>query len=125
MSYEKVSHEEVEQVSDAMYFLSEPLGCRQVGVTLSRCPSGWNSKPHDHADDGQEEVYVLVHGTADVRIDGETVPMEDGDAIWISPAATRQIRNGERESTFVLISAPEFESDDVAEESWRLTGFTG
>jgi len=31
MSYRTVTYEDVEQVSDAMHFLSEPLGCRQVG----------------------------------------------------------------------------------------------
>jgi uncharacterized cupin superfamily protein len=125
MSYEKVHHGDVEQVSDAMYFLSEPLGCRQVGVTLSRCPPGWKSKPHDHEEDGHEEVYILISGTANIRIDDESVAMTDGDAIWITHTATRQIRNGEEESTFVLISAPEFDSGNSSKEAWSLTGFQG
>ena len=125
MSYRKVNYEEVEQVSDAMHFLSEPLGCRRVGVTFSRCPPDWNSKPHDHADDGHEEVYVLVSGTAEVRIDEESVPVEEGDAVWIAPGATRQIRNGEKESAFVLISAPEFDTSGTSEDAWVLTGFQG
>jgi len=125
MSYRTVNYEDVEQVSDAMHFLSEPLGCRQVGVTFSRCPPDWNSKPHDHADDEHEEVYVLVQGSAEVRIDDESVDMETGDAVWIAPEATRQIRNGEDESAFVLISAPEFDPDDTAADAWRITGFPG
>lgn len=125
MSYRKVNYEDVEQVSDAMHFLSEPLGCRQVGVTFSRCPPQWNSKPHDHTDDEQEEVYVLVRGSAEVRIDEESVPVEEGDAVWISPEATRQIRNGGEESAFVLISAPEFDSNGDSDDAWSLTGFQG
>ena len=125
MSYRTVNYEDVEQVSDAMHFLSEPLGCRQVGVTFSRCPPDWNSKPHDHADDEHEEVYVLVQGSAEVRIDGDSVEMETGDAVWIAPEATRQIRNGADESAFVLISAPEFDSDDTVAETWRINGFPG
>ena len=125
MSYRTVNYEDVEQVSDAMHFLSEPLGCRQVGVTFSRCPPDWNSKPHDHADDEHEEVYVLVQGSADVRIDDESVAMETGDAVWIAPEATRQIQNGADESAFVLISAPEFDSDDRAADTWRINGFPG
>ena len=125
MSYRKVNYEDVEQVSDANHFLSEPLGCRQVGVTFSRCPPGWNSEPHDHVDDEHEEVYVLVSGTAEVRIDQESVPVEEGDAVWIAPEATRQIRNGEEESAFVLISAPEFDSSGSSDEAWNLTGFQG
>lgn len=125
MNYRKVNYEDVEEVSDAMHFLSEPLGCRQVGVTFSRCPPEWNSKPHDHSDDEHEEVYVLVSGTAEVEIDDETIPVEPGDAVWIAPEVTRQIRNGAEESAFVLISAPEFDSAGSSEEEWSLTGFQG
>jgi len=125
MSYRTVNYEDVEQVSDAMHFLSEPLGCRQVGVTFSRCPPDWNSKPHDHADDEHEEVYVLVQGSAEVRVDDESVEMETGDAVWIAPEATRQIQNGADESAFVLISAPEFESDGDMADAWGITGFQG
>lgn len=125
MTYQKVNYTDVEPVSDAMHFLSEPLGCQQVGVTITRCRPEWRSKPHDHADDGQEEIYVLMRGTATVRIDDEDVSVEGGDAIWIAPEVTRQIRNGEEESAFVLISAPEFDSSETSEDTWSLTGFQG
>ena len=125
MSYRTVNYADVEQVSDAMHFLSEPLGCRQVGVTFSRCPPDWNSKPHDHSDDEHEEVYVLVQGGAEVRIDDESVTMKTGDAVWIAPEATRQIQNGEDESAFVLISAPEFDSDGNGADAWGINGFQG
>ena len=125
MSYRTVNYEDVEQVSDAMHFLSEPLGCRQVGVTFSRCPPDWNSKPHDHADDEHEEVYVLVQGSAEVRINDESVEMETGDAVWIAPEATRQIRNGADESAFVLISAPKFDSDGTGTDAWIINAFQG
>jgi len=125
MSYRKVNYESVEQVADAMHFLSEPLGCREVGITFSRCPPEWNSQPHDHADDEHEEVYLLVGGAADVRVDQEVVPTEAGDAVWIAPEATRQIRNGEEESAFILISAPGSDSSESPDDAWSLTGFHG
>jgi mannose-6-phosphate isomerase-like protein (cupin superfamily) len=61
---------------------------------------------HDHADEDHEEVYVLVEGEATVEIEGEELSMEAGDAVRVSPDATRQIRNGDVESTFVLAGAP-------------------
>jgi mannose-6-phosphate isomerase-like protein (cupin superfamily) len=125
MSYRKVNYKDVEKVSDAKHFLSEPLGCQQVGVTFSRCPPEWNSEPHDHADDEHEEVYVLVSGAAEVRVDRESVPVEKGDAVWIAPEATRQIRNGKQESAFVLISAPKVDASEGTDEVWNLTGFQG
>jgi len=84
-----------------------------------------NSKPHDHADDEHEEVYVLVQGSAEVRTDDESVGMETGDAVWIAPDATRQIRNGKDESAFVLISAPKFDSDGAGTDAWIINAFQG
>jgi len=126
MSYSKVNTDEVEQISNAMHFLGEPLNCRQVGVTMARCEPGWKGEPHDHTDDGHEEVYILISGEATVRIDSEDVAMESGDAVWIPPDASRQIRNGDRESSFVLVSAPEDSSGDTEGHSqWIPEGVQG
>lgn len=123
MSYSKVNTDDVEKVSDAMHFLGDPLDCRQVGVTMVRCDPGWKGKPHDHTDDEHEEVYILIEGEATVRIDDEDVSMDSGDAVWIPPAATRQIRNGDVESSFVLVSAPE--DTDEAKSQWVPRGVQG
>ena len=121
MTYQKVNYTDVEQVGDAMHFLREPLDTKQVGVTIARCKPGWNGRKHDHSDNEHEEVYVLIEGEATVVVDGESVPMEAGDAIRIPAEATRQIRNGDTESAFVLVSAPEFDADD----DWETSGFVG
>lgn len=125
MSYRKVNYEDVEQVSSAMHFLSDPLETEQVGVTIARCDPGWNSQPHDHTDNDHEEVYVLIEGAATVVVDDEPVEMEAGDALWIPPASTRQIRNGETESAFVLVSAPGLDTEDGGSGEWLLSGFAG
>lgn len=126
MPYRKVNYTDVEKVSDAMHFLREPLESESVGVTIARCEPGWIGREHDHSDDGHEEIYVLVTGAATVRVDGEDVPMENGDALWIAPNATRQIRNGDAESAFVLVSAPKFDDgDEETNGRWSLTGFPG
>lgn len=54
---------------------------------------------HDPIDEEHEEAYVLVEGEATVTVDEEEVAMTAGDAIRIPPDATRQIRNGDTEST--------------------------
>ena len=125
MSYRKVNYEAVDQVSSAMHFLREPLETEQVGVTIARCDPGWNSQPHDHTDNDHEEVYVLIEGTATVVVDEEPVEMEAGDALWISPESTRQIRNDDEECAFVLVSAPGFAESDGDEGEWSLSGFAG
>lgn len=124
MSYTKVNYEEVEEVSSAMHFLSEPLETEQVGVTIARCDPDWKSQPHDHTDNGHEEVYVLIEGEATVVVDDEPVEMATGDALWLPPEAVRQIRNGDTESAFVLVSAPSIGDEDTDGE-WLLSGFAG
>ncbi|ELY98832.1 cupin [Natrialba chahannaoensis JCM 10990] len=136
MSYRKVNYEEVDQVSSAMHVLSDPLETEQVGVTVARCDPDWKSKPHDHTDNDHEEVYVLIEGEATVVVDDDPVAMEAGDALWIPPESTRQIRNGDTESAFVLVSAPSLRNDDgdgdgdgdgggSGNGEWLLSGFAG
>ncbi|ELY52837.1 cupin domain-containing protein [Natronococcus jeotgali] len=125
MSYRKVNYEDVDQVSSAMHFLSDPLETEQVGVTVARCDPGWKSRPHDHADNEHEEVYVLIEGRATVVVDDDPVEMETGDALWIPPESTRQIRNGDDESAFVLVSAPGIADEDGENGEWLLSGFAG
>ncbi|WP_135364024.1 cupin domain-containing protein [Halosimplex halophilum] len=102
----KVNYEEVEAVGGGLHFLRDELGCEHLGVSVLECEPGWTGKPHDHADEGQEEVYVLVEGAATVTVAGDEVPMEAGDALRIDPDERRQIENGDAESTFVLVGAP-------------------
>ena len=127
MAYRKVNYETVEPVADAMHFLRDPLESDQLGVTMVRCEPDWRGLKHDHTDNQHEEVYVLIEGAATVVVDDEPVEMSPGDAIWIPPEATRQIRNGAVESAFVLVSAPasiETNTEDDA-DGWLLQGFIG
>jgi len=105
MSYTKVDYESVESVGEGMRFLRDPLDCEHLGVTVLEADPGWTGKEHDHAHDGQEEVYVLLEGTATVTVDGEDLELSAGDALRVPADATRQVHNGDAESTFVLVGA--------------------
>ncbi|WP_135662354.1 cupin domain-containing protein [Halorhabdus rudnickae] len=106
MAYTKVNYEDVDPVAESMHFLRDALDCETVGVTVLDCEPGWSGKAHDHAEEDHEEVYLLVDGQATVTIDGEDVAMQSGDAVRVPPEATREIHNGDVESTFVLVGAP-------------------
>lgn len=106
MSHTKVDYEDVDPVSEGLYFLRDALGTERMGVSVLDCDPGYSGMEHDHADDDQEEVYVLVEGEATVTVDGEAVEMTAGDALRIAPEATRRIENGDVESQFVLVGAP-------------------
>ena len=106
MSYSKVNYEET-GTSHGMHFLRPELGCDDHGVTVVDADPGWEGPEHDHADEGHEEVYLLVEGKGSVTVDGEEVSMDPGDAVRVPPEATRQLQNGDTQSQFVLTGAPE------------------
>lgn len=104
--YTKTNYEDVEPTLEAMYFLQDALDIENFGITVVECDPGWSGREHDHIDEDHEEVYLLLEGEATVTVDGEAVEMKSGDAIRIDSEATRNIENGETESTFVLVGAP-------------------
>lgn len=106
MSYTTVNYRDVDPVSEGLYFLRDPLGCEQLGLTVLECDPGWSGKEHTHVDRDHEEVYLLLEGRATVTIEGDAVEMESGDAVRILPETSRQIENGDTESRFVLAGAP-------------------
>ena len=103
--YTKTNYHDVDD-THGLHFLRDELNCENVGVTVLEADPGWEGKEHDHDEEGQEEIYLLVEGEATVTVEDEEVDLEEGDAIRIPPAATHQIHNGDVESRFVLIGAP-------------------
>lgn len=124
-TYSRVNYSEVDPVSGVMHFLRGPLDSDRLGVTVAHCDPDWKSQPHDHSQDDHEEIYVLIEGEATVVVDDDPVPMEAGDAIRIPPGVTRQIRNGETQSTFVLVSAGECSRQSDTGPDWNLDGVQG
>jgi quercetin dioxygenase-like cupin family protein len=104
MAHEKVNYEETE-TTYGMHFLRDPLGCEDHGMTVIDADPGWEGPEHEH-DEDHEEVYVLVEGEATITVNGEGVSMSAGDAVRVSPDATRQVINGDTESQFVITGAP-------------------
>lgn len=106
MTYSKVNYGDIEPKSEGMHFLRDPLAAENLGLTVVEAEPGWTGMEHDHEDEEQEEVYLLVEGEATVHVEGDAVDMEPGDALRIPPEAPRQIENGDMPSTFVMVGAP-------------------
>lgn len=49
---------------------------------------------HDHSESGQEEVYVVMEGSADFDVEGETVHADQWTALRVGPATKRKIKSG-------------------------------
>ena len=49
---------------------------------------------HDHVKDGQEEVYVVLKGTATLTADGKDILLEPGMFVRVGPRVRRKIVPG-------------------------------
>jgi mannose-6-phosphate isomerase-like protein (cupin superfamily) len=71
------------------------LGVESFGLQVLDFPGGFEHYPeHDHAADGQEEVYVVLEGSAEFTVDGERVALETGGMLWVAPASRRRLDPG-------------------------------
>jgi len=71
------------------------LGVTSFGIQLIRLPPNYADYPeHDHAEDGQEEVYVVLEGSGEMEVEGERIPFVPDVPVRVGPAARRKITAG-------------------------------
>jgi len=114
MAYETASTDDIDSVVPeefgGMWFFREPLGCENLGMTLLELEPGGKGKPHDHADEGQEEVYLVVDGELTVELGDEEGSFESeetlaaGEAIRVDADTWRRLENGGDERVRVAIA---------------------
>lgn len=82
------------------------LGVRSFGMQVLDLPAGFSDYPeHDHSDDGQEEVYLVLHGSAEMYIDDEPRCVSAGELIRITPEARRRLVPGPEGARILAIGA--------------------
>jgi mannose-6-phosphate isomerase-like protein (cupin superfamily) len=82
-----------------------PLGLENSGVTYLRIAPGFRV-PFGHKHKQQEEVYVLVNGSARIRIDDEVRDLKQWDAVRLHRDAVRAIEGGDEGAEFIAVGAP-------------------
>lgn len=67
------------------------LGVTAWGMNVIELAPNVSAYPeHDHEGDGQEEVYVVLEGSATLHAGDHTQPVRVGDFVWVPPAVTRK-----------------------------------
>jgi mannose-6-phosphate isomerase-like protein (cupin superfamily) len=89
-----------------LYFMKDALDTDEVAFSVFRMEPGAVGMEHDHAGDGQEEVYYVVNGGVDVQFGDETVSLDEGEAVRVDPDEQRQVHNRDHYSELVLVGAP-------------------
>jgi mannose-6-phosphate isomerase-like protein (cupin superfamily) len=79
----------------AVKLAGDELGVESFGLQVLDLPPGFTDYPeHDHAADRQEEVYVVLEGSADFELDGTSAHAEAGTLVRVEPDARRKLLPG-------------------------------
>lgn len=71
------------------------LGVKSFGMAVIELGPNSDAHPdHDHAGVGQEEVYVVLSGTGEIEIEGETIALDPETMVRVGPETKRKIRPG-------------------------------
>ena len=71
------------------------LGLEAFGMQVIDMPPNADQYPeHDHSEDGQEEVYLALRGSAEIEIDGERHQLDPDTMVRVGPGVPRKIRAG-------------------------------
>ena len=71
------------------------LGVTSFGMQVIQMPPDYSDYPlHDHADSGQEEVFLALKGSGWIEIEDERVDLEPGVFVRVGPAPKRKVFAG-------------------------------
>lgn len=103
-----MSIDEMESVHGGGFVLArKSLGVTAWGMNVERLPAGYDKYPeHDHAEDGQEEVYVVLEGKATLHADGESWDLTRGTLARVGAGQKRLITTDEGVTLLCLGGTP-------------------
>ncbi len=83
------------------------LGVSSFGMQVIRMPPGAGEQypEHDHAEDGQEEVYTALSGSGWIDIEGERVELGPGDFVRIAAGTKRKVHAGDQGLEMLVVGA--------------------
>jgi uncharacterized cupin superfamily protein len=95
------------------------LGLENSGVSYLRIAPGFRI-PFGHKHKQQEEVYVLVNGSARIKIEDEVRDMKQWDAVRLHRDTLRGFEAGDDGAEFIAIGAPNTGPGDadIVQEWW-------
>ena len=94
--YSAVQIDETEAIfGGAFRRVRASLGVTSFGMQVLQMPPDADFYPnHDHAESGQEEVYVVLDGSADFDIEGDHVSAKRDTVVRVGPQTKRTIKPG-------------------------------
>ena len=93
-------------------FARKPLGLEKSGLSLFRLGPGFRF-PFGHRHGEQEEVYVVLSGTARIKVEDEIVELGPLDALRVPGHAARGIEGGPEGGEILAFGAPNTDNEDA------------
>ena len=95
-----------------------PLEMENAGMSFQRLDPNFRV-PFGHHHNQQEEVYVLVSGSARLKLDDEIIDLQPLDAVRIAKETMRNLEAGPEGAEIIAFGAPKTEpGDGQMEQGW-------
>lgn len=94
MPHTIVTASDIEPLHGVLRPLRQALGVTAFGINELALPPSAEGPEHDHAKDGQEEVYVVIRGGGTIRVDGTESELRPGQYVFLPANARRQMVAG-------------------------------
>ena len=124
-SYAKINLREVEDSAPKFQmpaemearFARRPIGGETLGLSLFTLEPGFRI-PFGHKHVGQEEVYVVIRGSARVNVDGDVVELGELDALRVGKDTMRAFEAGPDGVEYLAFGAGEDPSEVEMAQGW-------
>jgi mannose-6-phosphate isomerase-like protein (cupin superfamily) len=98
-------------------FARKPLELEQLGISYQRLEPNFRI-PFGHRHDKQEELYVVVNGSARVKLDDEVIELAQWDAIRVPGGVMRNFEAGPEGVEYLAIGAPPEDGAEMEQGWW-------
>ncbi len=118
--YTKVNLKEIEDQAPGgglspglkAHFARAPLELEKSGISYFRIAPNFRI-PFGHKHSEQEEVYLVVGGSARARVDDDVVDLKPWDAIRVPTGAMRGLEAGPDGAEVIAFGAPNTQNADI------------
>ena len=98
-------------------FARTALGGETLGLSVMKLAPGFRI-PFGHKHEGQEEVYVVVRGSARVKVEDEIVDLDQWDAIRFDKDTMRDVEAGPEGVEYLAFGAGDDPRDAEMVQGW-------
>jgi quercetin dioxygenase-like cupin family protein len=102
-----------------MRFARKYLDSAELGISYSVYPPGHRSTD-GHSHEVQEEAYVVIEGSGQVKLDDDVVELRKWDVVRVSPGVVRGFDAGPDGLTVIAVGGSKPEGGDgvLAKDRW-------